>query len=134
MANPFNLDTSELDDDDVRKPNIPMAVYHQEANDLLVFLAKDDGWQRLHGVGLDPSAQGAAEQALTASRAAQSRGLFRVVHGKRKSTARANCVPLNCGLRRFPRAATIFVATAVSKGHSTGSRRGLVWPTWPLTA
>lgn len=68
----FSLDPLAVESDDVRKPNVPMAIYHQEANDLLVFLSHDSGWQRLYAVGLDPTAASAVEQALTVSRTAQS--------------------------------------------------------------
>lgn len=69
---PFNTDPSAIDHDDVRKPDMPMAVYHQEVNDLAVYLAKGDGWQRLFDVGLAVDASAALEIALPQSRRAQS--------------------------------------------------------------
>ena len=68
----FNLNPLAIDAEELRKPHLPMAVFHQEASDLLAFLDQDDAWRKLIDVGHPEDAQSAAETALTASRAAQS--------------------------------------------------------------
>jgi hypothetical protein len=57
---------------DVRTPNVRVAVYHQDTNDLKTLVARDDIRARLLAVGLEQSTLTALPVALDASRSAQS--------------------------------------------------------------
>lgn len=58
---------------EVQEPSIPMAIYHQEAHDLLTWLEDPAHAQRLLDVGLSAEVLTAAREALPGLRVAQSR-------------------------------------------------------------
>lgn len=58
---------------DVRRPDMPVAVYHQEAHDLFQWIADGDAGARLTAIGLPPSLLESAPRYLAASRDAEAR-------------------------------------------------------------
>ena len=63
----------EIEASDVTRPNIPVAIVHQEAHDLLALCEDDVVRAKLLSVGLDASYLDGLGQAIGASRHAQSR-------------------------------------------------------------
>jgi hypothetical protein len=70
---------------DVYAPELPVPTILQEANELLTFIGEKSIWQTLTSIGVEPSARDLLEQAIGATRAAQSQ--WTVVRDRQKSDA-----------------------------------------------
>lgn len=74
---------SAIPSSEVDVPDIPMATVLQEGSDLLTVLRDEKVWSRLLAIGVDADAREALEQALGATRTAQS--LWMVTRDRQKS-------------------------------------------------
>lgn len=71
----------------VRKPDIPVAIHHQEAHDLLAFVSTPAVTEKLTAVGLSPDILAAVPDALAASQEAEA--LWSAAYAPRKPEEQA---------------------------------------------
>lgn len=105
--------------DDPLAPSLPMAVLHQEADNLLTWLGQGS-FEKLTAVGVPPDALAHAQTALAASREAQA--AWTVVWGGRKTAKRKDAEARGAELRGYLMAACRWSLRADADAQATLDR------------